>query len=734
MLPDTVPASHRDVAYPKTGRRVEQDVQALDEHLFNPSPSAWLVIDANNQAVPGVAVSSLRTGLDLIGQGRVAALVGRLRDGAGVVDVDVPGDFGYWVTDEVSRWLRSQGCWVLTRPSGGAEGRSHVFFAHPDYRYAPGAERTGLAAKISDHLTTFADYIRVPRREIDLRDAVRPLSSPHRRGHWTPTSVPACDALASLRRVLPNAPLMQQMRKRPKQILAAAPGTADVRTVIPLEFERWRRALRPQWRTYLLTGRAPDIKPKGVNSTDRSLIEAACTSEMAWAIGDPQTAWRVIQEAHPGAMTKARTQGKAWWIRYVWNKAVEDAQAWSGHAVQPDEADQPDPELVSSILAGRALVDAIQWSLSPRQRPSLHLVAHALLDRMARTRSLRVPCPERDLVLDTGIADRKTIRGVLRLLDGRLGTLHKESFDERVRDSSSFEFELNRASGTGVCEIPPPVFHPPPPPAGLWATLPRNAPQVWRALYTSSSPVQAESLPLLAGLLPHTDSPVSQSLLRSLRSTLRGLQAAGLAAVSAQGLWQATDQEPETGLATAASAHHNGLLAQVEAERLSYRTTAPVEWRSGRERALKENLSRQKRWWNGLGPEERALRAQAKRTEFSQLPLTMQRARKEELARRRELSGISEVDHVKAWANSLPPDEYVRRSRERAAWFASLSPSHQALAVAEWNRFRAAHGIPAHGEPLPEEEVLSAFMGADERDRTFLALAGPQQQAIRLVS
>src|SRR3546814_11668740 len=66
------------------------------------------------------------------------------------------------------------------------------------------------------------------------------------------------------------------------------------------------------------------------------------------------------------------------------------------------------------------------WTVSARQRPALLLVGHHLLDRVLRAGKLRVPCPERDLVLDTGLTDRKTIRAALRLFDGRLGTLRSE--------------------------------------------------------------------------------------------------------------------------------------------------------------------------------------------------------------------------------------------------------------------------------------------------------------------
>src|SRR3546814_301942 len=139
-------------------------------------------MEAGNTAVPRVDVPSLDAGLELVGKGRIAALVGHLRDGVGVVDVDVPGEFGNFLAAEVADWLRRRDCWVLERPSGGAKGRWHIFFAHRDFHYSPAASRTGFAAAVSEFLSALADDVKVPRSELDLRDAVRPLSSPHRHG------------------------------------------------------------------------------------------------------------------------------------------------------------------------------------------------------------------------------------------------------------------------------------------------------------------------------------------------------------------------------------------------------------------------------------------------------------------------------------------------------------------------------------------------------------------------
>ena len=67
-----------------------------------------LLLLAGNQRVPGVVVPSLAAGLELVGQGDVASLVGRLNPGFRVVDVDVEGLVGHAVAEEVAGWCRGR--------------------------------------------------------------------------------------------------------------------------------------------------------------------------------------------------------------------------------------------------------------------------------------------------------------------------------------------------------------------------------------------------------------------------------------------------------------------------------------------------------------------------------------------------------------------------------------------------------------------------------------------------
>ncbi|MFZ1487235.1 MAG: hypothetical protein WAS95_14435, partial [Nostocoides sp.] len=162
-------------------------VVQLDEVLF--LPQAWFALSAGNQRVPGVVVPSLSAGLGLVGQGDVASLVGRLRPGFRVVDVDVEGLRGQAIADEITSWCQSRGLWCLQRPSGGAVGRTHVFVAIGEDLDALSECVAGLRAAYG-----------VARAAIDVRELVRPLSAPHRTGVETRPLGSVQAALADLRR------------------------------------------------------------------------------------------------------------------------------------------------------------------------------------------------------------------------------------------------------------------------------------------------------------------------------------------------------------------------------------------------------------------------------------------------------------------------------------------------------------------------------------------------------
>ncbi|MEV5003912.1 hypothetical protein MRBLML1_004580 [Nocardioides sp. LML1-1-1.1] len=746
MLPVTVPASHGDAAHPDAGRRVPPGLLALDEHLFNPDASQWLVIDSGNTAVPRTVVPSLVDGLELVGKGRIAALVGHLRDGVGVIDVDVPGPLGDFLAAEVSDWLSRRDCWVLERPSGGAKGRWHIFFAHPDFHYAPAAARTGFAAAVSDYLVALAEGVKVPRGELDLRDAVRPLSSPHRFGAVTRPKGDLREALRGLKRLLPDPPAASPLRPRVKvkptngghKSAAAAAGSG---LVVPLALQRWKRQLRTEWRNYLLTGEIPAgswaagaTKTRTAVEVDRSLVEAACTREMVWAIGDPEMAWRIIRESHPTAMTKAKHQGYSWWLGYVWNDLVRSASEFNTTPEKPKQVEAPPAEVLEAVAAARQELDQLKWTVPARQRAALLLVGHQLLDRVLRKGKLRVPCPERDLLLDTGLGDRKTVRAALARLNGRLGTLHTDCLSPTERDSTSYEFEINSAPLREGRQIPPPVFDPPPTPRGLWVLLPRTSHALWRALLTSPGPLDLADLAVKAGLVEDRADEPSKSQRSTTKAALVALSKAGMVRVDEHGHWQAATRPRSVQVERDAAAAYARQLETIEAERAAYRAGTTSSWTAGRARAIKVQRAKEKAWWDHLSPAAQAERAATKRLEFEQMSISQQAALKARLAERRIRSGLDELETYHLWLRNLPADEYVARSLERKQRFQDLSPAERGASVASWDRHRLRYGLTAQRLTTPalderpgtpdEERTAVLPDGAAERDAAFLERQG----------
>lgn len=746
MLPVTVPASRGDAAHPDAGRRVSPALLALDEWMFNPHATQWFFIDDGNMAVPKTTVTTLLDGLELVGRGRIAALVGHLRDGVGVVDVDVPGEFGTFLAAEITDWLRGRDCWVLERPSGGGRGRWHIYFARADYRYAPAATRTGFCAEVGDFLAGLAADVKVPRGELDLRDAVRPLCSPHKTGAVTKPKGDLRQALRDLQRMLPDRPAPLPLRPRRKTTAtkagqAASSAGGGQGFVVPLALQRWKRQLRPDWRRYLVDGQVPagswaagSTKTRGAVEVDRSLVEAACTREMVWAIGDPETVWRLIRESHPTAMTKAKHQGYSWWLAYVWNELVRTASEFNiSHDQRPRQVAAPPAHVVDAVAAARVELERLMWTLPARRRPALLQVGHQLLDRVVRTGELRVPCPERDLLLDTGLGDRKTIRASLRLLNGRLGTLHTDCLSLVERDSTSYEFEINPAPAQGGRQIPPPVLDPPPPPPGLWATLPRSSHSLWRMLLTTDSPVDLGELAVKAGLVETPGEVPSKSQRSTAKAALVALAAAGMAQVDEHGRWQAATRPRSVQVEQDAAAAYARQLATVEAERAAYRAGITSSWTAGRARAIKAQRAKEKAWWDNLSPAARAERAEAKRLEFDQMSITQQSALKARLAERRARAGIDELDQYQTWLRSIPADEYVARSLDRKQRFQGLSPAERGTSVAAWDRHRVRYGLTAqrlatvvderpHSPDVEQAALLPD--GAATRDAAFLARQG----------
>lgn len=633
----------------------------VDELLF---VDGWFVLDADNQCVAGVRPASLTKGLAMAGRGRVATLVGRLRPDVVAVDVDLVGERGHAVAEHVASWCRRERLWHVVRPSGGADGRTHVVVAC-------GARREHLEAEVDSLRRSYG----VSARMIDVRQALRPLSAPHRLGSC-PEPLGDPDTTA---RTLRTALKALERAARPVGA-AAAPPSSPRRTPLTPRRQRGRRPLPAEWARYLATGERPELSE---NARDRTgtTYELLTTRWMLWSGWTPQQAWAAIAAAHPDAMPRARAS----WHRWVgrWNQVVMADDDYAG-------AVDLSAETAAAIAAARERLRLLAWSTPLRARPALLTVGHTVLDRMERTGNLRVPVPQRDLVLDTGITDRSTIATHLRALHEAVGVLH-EVFDPRARASSSFEFEVPRVGG--VWETPPPRFHTP---GGgeLPQGLPRMTWPVLRGLPAAGAPLED-----LAHACQMTTSPTAEatsSQRRTLLQVLTGLARLGLVECDEGGTWRPTGARLGEEQRRRAREDLDPVRRSVAAERAAYRATRHSDaWAAAHAAAVKAQRAKQAGWWAGLPESERTRRAAVLSEQFASMSIQEQLATKQRWAARDARAGMDPKRRYADWVARQDPDDLVRSSVERAVQFRALPSPARRAAVDAWSAYREAWDIPA---------------------------------------
>ncbi|MGY4541194.1 hypothetical protein ACVWY0_001103 [Arthrobacter sp. UYNi723] len=669
----------------------QDQLSRLDQALFE--PGSWRALDSSNVAVPGLVAGSMDAALEWIGTGPVATVFGRLRAGFQVIDVDLSGDRGDAVTDLVADWAAVHSRWHLIRPSGGAAGRHHVFI-HVDVTTLPA---------LREHVAQLRKSFHVNTSSIDVRTAVRPLSAPHRTGTTT-TVLGGARALREALITCPEVPAAKITGRRrqidtshrsqhgshEKTPLAAAPRSPAnwLRAALPSPVTG-RRKLPDAWDEYLAHGTRPTI---GGTDHSGSTFELIATKQMVVAGYTPTQAWTAISSAHPSAMPKACLSQKRW-VNNVWNHCVEDLKAFvEEHLTTARSAEQTSPEVLAIVDAARRRLHVLLWEYPVRRRDTLAAVGHAVLDRIERTGVLRVPVPERNLVLDTGIVSRPAIREALRFIDGKLGTLHRDTLDYASPESGSFEFELVPVQGGAVLESYPPRSHAPLPRSSTWLNLPRPARRLWQTL-RQNGPTALTTLCRSAALPELLNISPGPSTLRTGRTALAALAAAGLASCDGNGVWTATSRVTSEH-AAAAVAEATLLEEQIHAERKFYRQRQAGTWAVQRRCALAKDHARYQAWWDKLPAEERRKRQERYARTFQRLPLPAQEELKAQLATRRTAAGMSEPVRYSRWRENLSPEVVLLRTTERAAAFAALPGPLQQAAVSSWERHRARFRLP----------------------------------------
>lgn len=649
-------------------------MRELDAALF--MPHGWFAIDAANVRVPGVTPGSLDDALRLVGRGRVATVVGRLRPEVVAVDVDLAGDLGLIAREHLTDWCSRRGLWHLVRPSGGGRGRAHLLVV-------PGVHSQALARVVEDLRTE----LHAGRTKIDVRTQIRPLSAPHRRGGCPSVEGDGAELLAALRDVL--APLPQAVvDARPAPVVPLA----GPRAPLPPR-HRLRRDLPAPWAAYLREGRAAAAR-LGIDRdrSQRSQIELEATFQLVIAGYSEPEAWAAITAAAPSAFPKARSRGRRWWW-HTWNRCVVDADAW----LTARRADRPARDVDHG--AGAPLRDAIaqQWLTWPARTRHVDLeVATAIADLMDRHETAQLALSQRDLLLACAVQSRNTVRAALARLTAA-GLIDVEpTYIPGTADSS----DTVRARAMSV--IDPPRFQPPhaAPPLALRHLLGPTTTAILRTLDDAG-----RDLPEVAqagGISDVRSGGPTTSQVRTARAHLRRLAELGLAVVDAGGLWRSTGSAaPE-----AASAGRRVLEqkhAAVAGERQEFRDTIDADrrrarWEAQRAAAIgrgrKALRARQRQWWAELDPAERLARRDALAHTFGRCSVEQQARLKDIWAGRRTAAGESETTRWEVWRASLSPDEVDERSIERTLVFAARPAPERAALVAAWTAHRARWGLP----------------------------------------
>lgn len=662
----------------------------LDGRLFE--RTGWFVINADQKKTSDA--DSLRHALALIAEGRGAAIVGRLATDVAAVDVDAGGIEGDAIAEHLAGWLTARGRWHLLRPSGGGTGRWHVLCV-------PGSDVEDLSAYIEDLRTTYG----LPKVQVDHRGAgggsrtLRPLSSPHRRTGAVPRPLGTDQELHAALVALPR------QRRTPKKSARARRADLAAReavTVALVPLPRQHRAVAPQWSLWL-EGRGPTPVVHGRDQS-RSAIELAATSALVRAGLDVDEAWQRILTASGDAFERSRDRGRRWWTRHHWNKAVQTDTDWrisNGVGDAPRLANGRPAVTTSNdtrraVEAARTDLSGLQWRFGHRARHSILLVAHTLLDRMLYADDLVVPCPLRDLELDTGLA-RGTVLAALRALHGPLGR-RIESFDPTRADSSSHVFELDpRFSKKDLSLLEPPCFTPTPRHPGTWSSLTPTAHTLWRSLPTEeSNPVSSlQELAQAAGLTHGPTQQLTPRQSRTLRSGLEELEQAGLADQLRADYWvRSTETAPSHVRRSAAT--HRHIHSRVTRERTEYRARTWSRWHRERLEALRRNRARQCTWWSHLSNEEREIHRRARAAWHAGLSQDEQAAERTRIATARHRAGEpSERSLHSAWSRQFTKREQAEIS---AAWqtrFAALSPIEKQLRAETLLEHRRNWGLPS---------------------------------------
>ena len=506
-------------------------------------------------------------------------IVGTLHPNVVAIDFDLcTEEETDWALHHLITWCEDRSTWYAHRASGGGPGRVH-FLALPRKEHR-------------DELASYIEQLRIElgatKTQIDVRDKLRLLSSPHRHGHARGRLVTAWATPPA--ELLPGTP---RPRQHPNSS-APAHDTADQLT------ERQRHLAATldcqeaidQTRSgieFLIT-----LRLKALGATADAVFNALCDPTLRDDIG------------------KAAENGYTWFYTHVWEKID----------VEPAISAKTYDWATYALPMSRAVRGA--WGNWPtRHKHTVEHVAVVAAARIGAHGAAGGPLPIRDLVEDTGI-DKDTVSAALKTLRETGLLIRTKRFritEESVATSSdhyALAIELEPTSLTPTTSLY--TQFPYAPAAPLWLALPPAALSATLTLMHSGQALTLANLLQLTGYKFQTQPSTRQKALG--RALLRTMEDHGLLATTDQDTYELHTTSQDTEKSAAGLDKWNELRAQHRDERKTFRAAVvavyekareiKAEWKKAQLEAIERNKQQrragQERWWAALSPERRERR------------------------------------------------------------------------------------------------------------------------------
>lgn len=573
---------------------------AVDRKLF---AGPYFLLDADNRKLADI--ESMEAAHAAVSDGKAASYVAHVRPGTAAVDLDLDAEEdAEAVLHHLVLWCEDRSVWTHAEPSGGGSGRWHFLAV--------------VGENLADPFRSFVGSLREwhghSAKEIDLREAIRPLAAPHRKSPEVSRPPLPRTALAGL----PQAAAARSAVTGQRALLK------DSRTAVTDPAERLNTQQLAAFRMIPFHG-------------DRSYTEFQITRKLKEMGASFSAVWNALTDStERPELGHARQRGLAWFLRYFWDKI--DAPK------KPRDSYSKECIWNPVILGTSKAVRRNCGHLGKRQRNTAEHVAVVVAYHLSRKGLKAVPSSLRSLREDTGL-DLKTIQKALDLLCRNNVLVKTEAYrygggHEVVSDVYALHQDVTEEAG--ALTTTPLLFTPSDP---LWLGLPAGS------INTVLTLMHTPTGTLTPSELAPSESPSSRQ--RSLlERTISALSERKI--LTRKGDRLSIQQAPKITRPKAGLSRWRAIREQVRLERAAFRevlaaarTAFEEQWQKQRAAAVEAsriaNRRRQLKWWSELGADVRAARQAHYTQAYAELPRHLQEARLETIRSRRPSTALWEL-------------------------------------------------------------------------------------------